>query len=467
MSESNDRTPLEACDETVMLSSQTVSGDSSAIESLLRVEAIENEERPGRYRIRRKSQKISFDKGFYLVVKALQLLRKHHSPGLTIVGLGGPSGSGKSSLAKKIREVIPKTLVISLDNYLDSSRKVIDRNFDDYRLVDFELVRKNLQELIEGKTTQLPLYDFRKSGRYAYVSASPPESKILIVEGIYALHEQIRPFLDLKIAISGGVHADLVSRVFRDIQRTGQQMQEIMQQITETVFPMYKAYIEPDLLGADMFVNNNFNPFGGFLHPQYLLKANNDKFKITTEQVFEVLKVQADEHESLIRDEETSYDIYLKPPAGAQPGEGAGNWIRIRNSGGRYKLLFQAEVKEPPFLISPRVQFLINVKVLGGLMALGYETSAILHRTSTSFKKDGIRVSFIRIDQLPHSFIQIRGTDREKVQLIARNLGLTHFVDKSYIELHQLLSGTMAPSGTPAQQRQSSALDKFLGTAKL
>jgi uridine kinase len=57
----------------------------------------------------------------------------------------------------------------------------------------------------------------------------------LIVEGIYALHERIRPFLDLKIAISGGVHADLVSRVFRDIQRTGQQMQEIMQQITETV----------------------------------------------------------------------------------------------------------------------------------------------------------------------------------------------------------------------------------------
>jgi uridine kinase len=90
-----------------------------------------------------------------------------------------------------------------------------------------------------------------------------------------------------------------------------------------------------------------------------------------------------------------------------------GNWIRIRNSGGHYKLLFQAEVREPPFLISPRVQFLINVKVLGGLMALGYETSAILHRTSTSFKKDGVRVSFIRIDELPHSFVQIRGTDRE------------------------------------------------------
>jgi energy-coupling factor transporter ATP-binding protein EcfA2 len=78
-------------------------------------------------------------------VKALQLLRKKHSPGLTIVGLGGPSGSGKSSLAKKIREVVPNTLIISLDNYLDSSRKVIDRNFDDYRLVDFDLVRKNLQ----------------------------------------------------------------------------------------------------------------------------------------------------------------------------------------------------------------------------------------------------------------------------------------------------------------------------------
>jgi hypothetical protein len=71
------------------------------------------------------------------------------------------------------------------------------------------------QDLKEGRETDLPLYDFRRSGRYAYLHVPPPESRVVIVEGTYALHERVRGLVDLAISVSGGVHFDLVKRIFR------------------------------------------------------------------------------------------------------------------------------------------------------------------------------------------------------------------------------------------------------------
>ena len=86
-----------------------------------------------------------------------------------------------------------------MDNYLDSTRKVINDNFDDSRLFDFELLVKNVTDLKSGKSADTPLYDFRRSGRYAYKHLSPPASQVLIVEGTYALHEELQPYLDLMV----------------------------------------------------------------------------------------------------------------------------------------------------------------------------------------------------------------------------------------------------------------------------
>ena len=62
-----------------------------------------------------------------------------------------------------------------------------------------------------------------------------PPSRIVVIEGIYALSEKLRPLLDLRVAVKGGVHFDLVKRVLRDINRAGQEPEEIIHQISETV----------------------------------------------------------------------------------------------------------------------------------------------------------------------------------------------------------------------------------------
>jgi uridine kinase len=62
-----------------------------------------------------------------------------------------------------------------------------------------------------------------------------PESRVVIIEGIYALSERLRPLLDLRVSVTGGVHFDLVKRVLRDINRSGQEPEDIIHQISETV----------------------------------------------------------------------------------------------------------------------------------------------------------------------------------------------------------------------------------------
>jgi len=403
----------------------------------LKVEAVVRQvDGASEYFILPRTETFSFDKGFFLAVKAIQLLRQKNGR-TTIVGIAGPSGSGKTSLSQKILSVISKSALVTMDNYLDSSRKIIDENYDDYRLIDFALLVKNIKDLKEGRSTETPLYDFRKSGRYAYKTVHPPESKVVIVEGTYALHEEVRPYLDFKISISGGVHFDLVKRILRDIQRTGQKPQEVMQQITETVFPMYKAFIEPDLRYAELTIVNSFNPLSALLNPVYTLKSEKD-----VQQSAVVARMQSDD--STTPTAQKYYDIYLHPPD-VKP-KNCKDWIRIRNSGGIYSIMFSEEIKEGGFIISPRVDFVINVNMLGGLMALGYQVGAIIHRQSVEFKSKKWIVSFDSIEELGKTFVQLKGTDRQAVQELGEKLGLEgSYIVRSYIELYQ---DRLAPSAS-------------------
>lgn len=423
----------------------------------------------GRYTIKQKSETLSFDKGFFVAVKAIQVLRKRHEGKVIVVGVAGPSGAGKTSLAQKIISILPKSVLISLDNYLDTSQKVIDENFDDYRLVDFELLKSNLIDLIENKQTKLPLYDFRKSGRYAYKTVSPPESKVVVVEGTYALHESVRPYLDLQISISGGVHFDLIKRVFRDIQRTGQKPQEAIQQITETVHPMYKAFIEPDLNRAQIRIVNKFNPFSGLLNPYYILKAL--KKDVTEQEVLKILTPGKIIGPTIAK----YYDIYLHPP-GVDP-KNCVDWIRMRNSDGVYSIMFFEDIKEGGFIISPRVNYTVSVKILSGLMALGYQIGAIIHRKSTIFKDDRVKISFDTLEELGETYMQVKGLDRLQVADVMQQLTNSNekaYIPLSYIDLYQMkyrknnAPSTSSVSTTPVSpDANKDLLSSFVGGAKL
>ncbi|KAL0795488.1 hypothetical protein Bca101_066865 [Brassica carinata] len=403
-----------------------------------------------RYEIVPIQDRLSFEKGFYAVIRACQLLSQKND-GIVLVGVAGPSGAGKTVFTEKILHFMPSVAVISMDNYNDSSR-IVDGNFDDPRLTDYDTLLKNLEDLKEGKQVEVPIYDFKSSSRVGYRTLDVPASRIVIIEGIYALSEKLRPFLDLRVSVTGGVHFDLVKRVLRDIQRAGQQPEEIIHQISETVYPMYKAFIEPDLQTAQIKIINKFNPFTGFQSPTYILKSKKDV------SVDEIKVVLSEEHTET---KEETYDIYLLPP-GEDP-ESCQSYLRMRNKDGKYSLMFEEWVTDAPFVISPRITVEVSVRLLGGLMALGYTIATILKRNSHVFATDKVIVKIDWLEQLNRHYMQVQGKDRQLVQSTASQLGLEgSFIPRTYIEqiqLDELINEVMA---LPADLKNKLSLDEDL-----
>ncbi|XP_021752808.1 uridine-cytidine kinase C-like isoform X2 [Chenopodium quinoa] len=378
---------------------------------------------------------LKFEKGFFVVIRACQLLAQNNE-GIILVGVAGPSGAGKTVFTEKMLNFMPSIAVISMDNYNDSSR-IIDGNFDDPRLTDYDTLLQNIQDLRAGQPIEVPIYDFKSSSRTGYRTVEVPSSRIVIIEGIYALSEKLRPFLDLRVSITGGVHFDLVKRVLRDIQRAGQDPEEIIHQISETVYPMYKAFIEPDLRTAHIKIVNKFNPFTGFQNPTYILKST----KIVKDE--QIKSVMSEEHKET---KEETYDIYLLPP-GEDP-EACQSYLRMRNRDGKYNLMFEEWVTDTPFIISPRISFEVSVRLLGGLMALGYTIAAILKRRSHVFSDDKVIVKIDWLEQLNRKYIQVQGKDRSYIKIVAEQLGLDgSYVSRTYIEqiqLEKLVNDVMA-----------------------
>lgn len=393
---------------------------------------------------------LSFEKGFFIVIRACQLLAQKND-GIILVGVAGPSGAGKSVFTEKILNFMPSVAVISMDNYNDSSR-IVDGNFDDPRLTDYDTLLQNVNDLKAGKPVEVPVYEFKSSSRTGFRTVEVPSSRIVIIEGIYALSEKLRPLLDLRVSVTGGVHFDLVKRVLRDIQRAGQEPEEIIHQISETVYPMYKAFIEPDLQTAHIKIINKFNPFTGFQSPTYILKSAKPL------SVDQIKAVFTEDHTEA---KEETYDIYLLPP-GEDP-ESCQSYLRMRDKDGKYSLMFEEWVTDNPFVISPRITFEVSVRLLGGLMALGYTIATILKRSSHVFSNDGVCVKIDWLEQLNRRYIQVQGKDRVVVRCVAEQLGLEgSYIPRTYIEQIQLEKLVNEVMALPDDLKTKLSLDEDL-----
>lgn len=346
---------------------------------------------------------------------------------------------------------MPGLCVLSMDMYNDASM-LLDGNFDDPRLTDYELLMENLSDLKSGKTVETPVYSFKESKRVGTKTVACPESNVIVVEGIYALSDKLRPLQDLRVSISGGVHFDLVKRVMRDIDRSGQEPEDIIHQISETVYPMYKAFIEPDLRSAHLRVVNSFNPFAGFQDPTYILKS---EVVVDAEQIKKVL-----DQDGIIETSECeTTDIYLLPPH--EDPETCTSWLRMRNKDGKYTLMFEETMCDGDVMISPRIKFEVGVRILGGLMALGYEVGAIMKRRSKEWSDELLSVKIDWIEGLDRSFTQIQGKVRAAVVEAGSKLGLdSTYIPHSYIEQVQYEEITEELQHMTAEMK-----DKFLGQA--
>ncbi|CAM6040203.1 unnamed protein product [Sphagnum compactum] len=343
-------------------------------------------------------QHVSFDHGFFLTVRAIQELRAKKQ-GSVFVGIGGPSGSGKSSLAAKIASVLGGA-VIPMENYYDPSVTVDDSN--DFESIDFSLLIQNLQDLLRGSNIMLPEFDFQEKKRTGFTLLNAPKSGVVLVEGTYALHSKLRSLLDIRVAVVGGVHFNLLSKVRRDIGETLS-----LDHLIDSIFPTFRTHIEPDLHHAQIRISNSFVSLS-LREPYYILK--------TEKQVY--------------------IEMYLTPPASRDSAK-TSDWIRMRQCGIRYELAEgDQRFVDKNFIIKPKAEFEVGKTTLGGLLALGYQVAVSFKRESAIIDNGKVSISIETINDVNKAFIQVKGTDRKVVAVEAAALGLDGpWITKSYMEM--------------------------------
>lgn len=181
------------------------------------------------------------------------------SDSVKIIGITGGSGSGKSTIVRKISEIVSDFVFIPQDNYYKSAEYISNANitaynFDHPEAFDTQLLYTHLKELKAGKPIDMPQYDFvhhRRKSEAIHVEARP----LVIIEGLMVLFDaRIRDLLDLKLYVDTPDDIRFIRRMKRDVQERGRTVDSVVQQYLEVVRPGHFEFIEPTKVHADIII---------------------------------------------------------------------------------------------------------------------------------------------------------------------------------------------------------------------
>jgi len=167
-----------------------------------------------------------------------------------IIGVAGPSSSGKSELAKQLVQRLPGTSIVSLDSYyrgmeeipLEERKKV---NFDHPDSLDWELLHEHLRAIARGRAFDEPVYSFADYARTAETRRIEPTG-FLIVEGLFVLYwPELRAMLDTKVYVQTDPGVCYHRRLTRDVAERGRSPQSVREQYERTVRPSAEWFVYP------------------------------------------------------------------------------------------------------------------------------------------------------------------------------------------------------------------------------
>jgi uridine kinase len=178
-----------------------------------------------------------------------------------LLGIAGGTGSGKTTVARTLKEMVPSDQVsmLSMDSYykdfpelpLEERRKL---NYDHPNAFDFDLLYDHLKALTMGQAVKVPEYSFElygRTGKYEVVYPRP----VIIVEGILLFYdERIRNLFDIKIYVDTDADVRIIRRIRRDVEKRGRTLDSVINQYLDTVRPMHIQFVEPTKRFADIIV---------------------------------------------------------------------------------------------------------------------------------------------------------------------------------------------------------------------
>lgn len=185
---------------------------------------------------------------------------------MLIIGIAGGSGSGKTTVVRKIIEALPENSVSVIPQdayYYDNGHlrqeEKLKINFDHPNSIEWNLLIDQLKQLKQGKSIPLPMYNYVTCARSLDTITIEPK-KVVIVEGILILsNPALRKMLDIKLFVDIDSDERLMRIIERDIIERGRSYKDVLMHYSAFVKPMHQQFIEPSKLFADLIVPQGGN----------------------------------------------------------------------------------------------------------------------------------------------------------------------------------------------------------------
>ena len=195
---------------------------------------------------------------------------------MLIIGIAGGTGSGKTTVVRKIIESLPKdeVAVISQDCYYNSNPHIpleerLKMNYDEPAAIEWSLLTRQLRELKAGCAVEMPTYDMLTCSRQKETIHVEPR-EVVVVEGILVLTDrELRDMMDVKVFVDADADERLIRMMHRDCLERGRTPQMVIDRYQAVLKPMHELHIEPSKRYADLII-----PQGG--HNRVAIKLLTD-----------------------------------------------------------------------------------------------------------------------------------------------------------------------------------------------
>ena len=178
-----------------------------------------------------------------------------------VIGVTGGSGSGKTSVSRKILANFPDLTICKIDQdyyYKDQSHMPFEErlktNYDHPFAFDTDLLIEHMNKLINFESIEEPVYDYENHTRSDKKIHQEPKDVILI-EGILILEDKrLRDLMDIKVYVDTDDDIRIIRRIKRDMVERGRTLDSIINQYMSVVKPMHHQFIEPTKKFADIII---------------------------------------------------------------------------------------------------------------------------------------------------------------------------------------------------------------------